>query len=186
MINMVAKLRGELYDAKFCLENEGDPKARLEKAEELLKTLEETKLVGPRACVSSAIFCINKGEILLIHHKLLNTWLPVGGEQEGYETPLETAIRELREETGFEDVIFPPIPGAIRGSPNGYIGYEEHDAGIKGRHMNHNFAAIVPWREVKGDGSFDGTMWVNPDDIWEVDAPDSVKDVITMIKRVLW
>jgi len=181
MINMVARLRGDLYDAKFCLENEADPRARAEKAEELLKVLDDTKLVGGRICVSSAVFCINRGDVFLIHHKLLNTWLPVGGEQEGYETPLQTAIRELEEETGIKDAFFPDIPGNLRGCPAGYIGYEEHDAGIKGRHMNHNFVAIVPTRDIVSDDSYDDARWFAPQEVFQLDAPDSVKGCVGKI-----
>ena len=35
-----------------------------------------------------------------MRHKRLDLWLPVGGEVEPGETPLEAARRELREETG--------------------------------------------------------------------------------------
>jgi 8-oxo-dGTP diphosphatase len=58
--------------------------------------------VRDRRAFSVAVFCRNAGEILLVRHKRLELWLPVGGEIEAGETPLEAARRELREETGLE------------------------------------------------------------------------------------
>src|SRR5262245_59247183 len=75
------------------------------------------------------------GEVLVIHHRRLGTWLPIGGELEAGETPIEAAARELREETGLSGR-FSPLAGALDGVPDGYLGYEEHQAGSKGLHMN--------------------------------------------------
>lgn len=49
--------------------------------------------------VTGYIFNKNK-ELLLIHHKKLNMWLPVGGHIEPNETPDEALLREIKEETG--------------------------------------------------------------------------------------
>ncbi len=42
---------------------------------------------------------------LLINHKLLKTWLPVGGHIELDEDPDEALVREAREESGLEIVV---------------------------------------------------------------------------------
>ena len=39
-------------------------------------------------------------KILLIHHKKLGKWLQPGGHIEKFENPVQTAIREIQEETG--------------------------------------------------------------------------------------
>jgi len=42
----------------------------------------------------------SKDEILMIHHKKLNVWLPPGGHIEQNELPKEAVLREIYEETG--------------------------------------------------------------------------------------
>lgn len=94
-----------------------------------------------RRAFSVAVFACHRGRVLLIHHKRLDAWLPVGGEIEAGETPLEAARRELLEETGLVAAFTGPT--SVDGSPEGLIGYEEHLAGSKGLHMNFAFSAVV-------------------------------------------
>jgi 8-oxo-dGTP pyrophosphatase MutT (NUDIX family) len=49
-----------------------------------------------------AIFVVQDGKVLLIHHRKLNKWLPLGGHVELDEDPEQAALREAREESGFE------------------------------------------------------------------------------------
>jgi 8-oxo-dGTP pyrophosphatase MutT (NUDIX family) len=49
-----------------------------------------------------AIFVVSKGKILLIHHRKLDKWLPLGGHIELDEDPEQAALREAKEESGFE------------------------------------------------------------------------------------
>lgn len=41
-------------------------------------------------------------KMLLVHHKKLGKWLQPGGHVEQFENPVETAIREIKEETGID------------------------------------------------------------------------------------
>jgi 8-oxo-dGTP pyrophosphatase MutT (NUDIX family) len=49
-----------------------------------------------------AIFIVYGGKILLIHHRKLDKWLPLGGHIELDEDPEQAALREAREESGLE------------------------------------------------------------------------------------
>ena len=49
-----------------------------------------------------AIFVVKDRRILLILHRKLNKWLPLGGHIELDEDPEIAAVREAREESGFE------------------------------------------------------------------------------------
>ena len=49
-----------------------------------------------------AIFVVHDGRILLIHHRKLDKWLPLGGHIELDEDPEQAALREAREESGLD------------------------------------------------------------------------------------
>lgn len=136
----------------------------------------ERRSAVSRRTFSVAIFARHEGRILLAKHKRLGTWLPVGGEVEANETPLEAARRELIEETGLEG-IFPTLDPLV-GAPPGLVGYEEHFAGKKGLHLNFCFVCDVAHREVTLDASLEGFRWVSVEDgPWD-DAPENVRQLV--------
>lgn len=49
-----------------------------------------------------AIFVVKDGRVLLIQHRKLNKWLPLGGHIELDEDPEIAALREAKEESGFD------------------------------------------------------------------------------------
>lgn len=136
--------------------------------------------MSTRRAFSVAIFARRDGRILLIEHRRLNCWLPVGGEIEAGETPLEAAARELREETGLEGK-FTIIRG-VDGTPPGFIGYEEHQAGSKGLHMNFAFAADVNNDDVRSNGEFTNYRWL--DSTEGIDCPANVTQLFERAKYV--
>ncbi|HVU51533.1 MAG TPA: NUDIX domain-containing protein [Polyangia bacterium] len=129
-----------------------------------------------RRAFSVAIFCRHGGEVLLIRHKRLGAWLPVGGEIEPGETPLEAARRELGEETGLEGT-FPRGLG-VEGTPPGLIGYEEHPAGSKGLHMNFAFVADVPTRALAVCDEYTDARWVGA--AVDLECPPNVRELVRL------
>jgi len=61
-----------------------------------------------------AIFVVQDGKVLLVHHRNLNRWLPLGGHIDLDEDPEAAARREAREESGLEVELIgerPPTTG---------------------------------------------------------------------------
>jgi 8-oxo-dGTP pyrophosphatase MutT (NUDIX family) len=132
-------------------------------------------VTGERRAFSVAVYARRNGTVLVIAHRRLATWLPVGGEIEPGETPLEAAARELREETGLV-ARFEPLAGAPDGVPPGLIGYEEHQAGAKGLHMNFVFVAEVPADAVVDpNAEFGAYQWVDAAALDRLDSPVNVR-----------
>jgi 8-oxo-dGTP pyrophosphatase MutT (NUDIX family) len=46
-----------------------------------------------------AIFVVQQAQVLLVHHRALDKWLPLGGHIELDEDPQQAALREVREES---------------------------------------------------------------------------------------
>ena len=49
-----------------------------------------------------AIFVVQQAQVLLVHHRALDKWLPLGGHIELDEDPEQAALREVREESGLD------------------------------------------------------------------------------------
>src|SRR5438874_4453734 len=49
-----------------------------------------------------AIFVVQQAKVLLVHHRALDKWLPLGGHIELDEDPEQAALREVREESGLD------------------------------------------------------------------------------------
>jgi len=63
-------------------------------------------------------YIIYKNKVLLIHHRKLDLWLPVGGHIDKNETPDQALVREVKEEIGIDIEIINqsniPLEGNIK------------------------------------------------------------------------
>jgi 8-oxo-dGTP pyrophosphatase MutT (NUDIX family) len=132
-----------------------------------------------------AVYARRGDRVLVIEHRRLKTWLPIGGELEAGETPAEAAVRELREETGLVGQ-FRRLTGALDGVPDGLIGYEEHQAGSKGLHMNFVFVAEIVDGEVTPNEEFGAFRWVNRSELEQLSSPLNVRQFGYVALDAVW
>jgi 8-oxo-dGTP pyrophosphatase MutT (NUDIX family) len=126
---------------------------------------------APRRAFSVAVYARRGERVLMIEHRRLRTWLPIGGELEPGETPLEAARRELQEETGLAGP-FRPLVDALDGVPPGLLGYEEHPAGEKGVHLNFVFVTeVAAGAEVTPNDEFGAWRWVDRAELAQLASP---------------
>lgn len=135
--------------------------------------------------ISAYVQTKDRSRVLLVEHNRHGLWLPLGGERKDDETPTETVKRKLWEEAALKDVHFPFVAGSFNGLPRGLLGYEEHESGERGLHMNFVFVVEVPAMVTPtSDGSWGQYAWVNPAMPADYNAtPSNVQEVLQRLSR---
>lgn len=82
---------------------------------------------------TATVFIVKGLKLLLLEHEKIGTWLPPGGHIEDNELPSEAAIREVKEETGFDIELI---------TTTDFINEQQYLAGID----NRASLIIGPWR----------------------------------------
>lgn len=122
---------------------------------------------------------IEEGEILLIKHSKLDTWLHPGGHIEGDETPDETAKRETLEETGIEIEFVEEQDFEVPESDNLPKPFNINLHHISEDHMHCAFMFLARKKE-DGEASHshehDGMRWFSEEELRDLeDIPENLR-----------
>ena len=129
---------------------------------------------------TSSAFVLNKErtKILMIYHKIYNSWAWTGGHSDGDSNLLYVAIKEAKEETGIKNVV--PITENIYSLE--LINVEGHEKRGKyvGSHIHLNVTYLLEADEkeethIKEDEN-SGVKWVSIDKVLEVTSEPWVRD----------
>ena len=94
-----------------------------------------------------AIFVVHGGKVLVIHHRKLNKWLPLGGHIELDEDPEQAALRETREESGLDVELVGERPPTTEPGTRALIGPRFLD--IHRISDTHEHIGMIYWARVK-------------------------------------
>lgn len=90
----------------------------------------------------STAFIVYRDKVLLVHHKILKTWLPIGGHIELDEDPIEALYREIKEEAGIDkkDLIIISEKPKLKGARHKFLHtpayLDIHNFSDKHRHIS--------------------------------------------------
>jgi 8-oxo-dGTP pyrophosphatase MutT (NUDIX family) len=104
-----------------------------------------------------AIFVVHDEKILLIHHRQLDKWLPLGGHVELDEDPEQAALREAKEESGLEVELLGERPPTTGPGTRALIAPRFLD--IHRINDTHQHIGMMYWARPKGGG---GALAANP------------------------
>ncbi len=96
-----------------------------------------------------SVFIVHDNKVLLIHHKKLNIWLPIGGHIELDEDPEQALFREVKEECGLEIEILANKPSIE--SPGTKFLYTPSFLDIHALPENHKHIALTYFAKSASD-----------------------------------
>ena len=98
-----------------------------------------------------AIFVVHEEKILLIHHRKLDKWLPLGGHIELDEDPEQAALREAKEESGFDVELLGERPPTTSPGTRALIAPRFLD--IHRINETHEHIGMIYWARLKMSGA---------------------------------
>ena len=124
-----------------------------------------------------AIFVVHDGKVLLIHHRRLDKWLPLGGHIELDEDPEIAALREAKEESGLDVELIGERPPTTEPGTRALIGPRFLD--IHRITDTHEHIGMIYWaRPLNGTLTLAAAehrdiRWCSSEDLDSLDPPMS-------------
>lgn len=97
-----------------------------------------------------AIFVVHANKVLIIHHRKLDKWLPLGGHIELDEDPERAALREAREESGLDVELIGERPPTTEPGTRALLAPRFLD--IHRINDTHEHIGMIYWARPKGGG----------------------------------
>lgn len=125
-------------------------------------------------------YIFDSDKLLLIYHKKLNKWLPVGGHIKKNETPDSALLREAKEETNLDIDILGQSSVPVIGSIERKLALPFHvDVHSVGDHHHCCFYYVckaLDSRNLKINDELKGARWFSREDLGEDCIPSDVKE----------
>lgn len=126
-------------------------------------------------------YTFHKDKILLIHHKKLGLWLPVGGHINENETPDDALLREIREETNLDVKILGNKGISLEGNVKKNLAVPFHaNVHSVGNHDHCCFfylcEALNP-EKLKINNELDDFRWVSRNELKSREIPADVRNI---------
>ena len=128
-----------------------------------------------------SVFIVHRERVLLVHHRKLGRWLPVGGHIEIGENPEQAAKREAKEESGLEIKLLgnrqpKEFPGTTNLTAPTYL--DVHDIQGDHRHIGLIYFAVAETDEVRlAEAEHHAIRWFTRDDLANPDlaVPEAIQ-----------
>lgn len=116
------------------------------------------------------IFIVRDGKVLMIKHKKLGKWLPIGGHVELDEDPEQALYREVKEECGLEIELIgsakPNVNGTLFKSMPAPVFLDVHNITDNHKHISLTyFARAKPGDAKLAEKEHDEIRWFAREDI---------------------
>jgi len=116
-----------------------------------------------------AIFVVHERKVLLVHHRKLGKWLPLGGHIELNEDPEAAALREAKEESGLDVELLGERPPTTEQGTRALIAPRFLD--IHRIIDTHEHIGMIYWARPSGgklalsEGEHHGIDWFNAEQL---------------------
>src|SRR3989338_2750692 len=126
-------------------------------------------------------YIYDKDKVLLIHHKKMDLWLPVGGHIEENETPDEALLREIKEEVGIEAEILNksslPLIGNVKNNLAVPFHVNVHSAGDHEHCCFFYACKTINNKNIKINNEIKNFEWFAKDDLNKKHVPEDVRNI---------